>query len=145
MTPCSCGFCQVFPCMLKNSFSTMQDEALAELEEAKEALDDAQAIFAAVNAKAQEQVPETQPDKGKQPVRGRSRLCKRPPSKGKDTAQKPLMTQHGDLFSHDEAPYSAELSVALSCVADWAGARHSFLLHFVFGKRYRHAGILSCR
>lgn len=131
--------------MLKRSFSTMQDEALAELEEAKEALDAAQASFAAATAKAQEQVPETQPDKGKQPVRGRSRLCKRPPSKGKNNAQKPLMTQHRDLSRDHEPPYSAELSVALSCVAEWAGARDSFLLLFVFGKRYRHAGVLSCR
>ena len=94
MIPCSYGFCQVFPCKLQNSVSTVQDEALAELEEAKEALDAAQAIHAAVTAKAQEQVPETQPDKGKQPMQGRSCLCKRPQNKGELIAQKPLMTHH---------------------------------------------------
>lgn len=136
MIPCSCGFCQVFPCKLQSSFSIVQDEALAELEDAKEALEAAQAPLAAATAKAQEQVPETQPDKGKQPIQGRLRLCKRTQSKGKNIAQKPLMTHYGGLSRDHEPPYCAEFPVALSCVAECAGARNRSLLHFVFGKRF---------
>jgi hypothetical protein len=79
----SAGF---FPASSGGPVPTLQDEVLAELEEAKEALDAAQSLLAAATARAYEIVRKAQVDKGKQPVHGRSRLCKRPCMKGKSFA-----------------------------------------------------------
>lgn len=65
----------------------VQDEALADLKEAKQAVAAAKAALAAAAAETAAQPQDGGPSTGRDPQKGRSRLCRRAPSTG--TCTKP--------------------------------------------------------
>ena len=71
--------------LFKEFHCVVQDESLADLKQAKQAVAAAQAALAAAAAVTAAQSQDAIPSNGRDPVKGRSRLCRRPPSTGTST------------------------------------------------------------